>query len=61
MDAPKRPPLRPARPPRKTPAERGEEFATEQRKLKQEAAERRAAAKGDGDRPEAGPEPHTEE
>jgi hypothetical protein len=57
MDAPKRPPLRPTRPPKKTPAERGEEFATAQRKLKQEAADRRAAAKAQADRPGGGPKP----
>jgi len=33
-----------SRPKPKTPAERGEEFAAEQRRLKQEAAERRDAA-----------------
>ena len=32
------------RPPSKTPAERGEEFAATQRKLKDEAAARREAA-----------------
>jgi hypothetical protein len=34
-----------ARPPRKTPAERSEEFDERQRQLKQEAADRREAAK----------------
>jgi hypothetical protein len=35
------------RPPRKTPAERSEEFDAEQRRLKDEATARRKAAKKD--------------
>ena len=36
------------RPPRKTPAERSEELAAASRQLKQESAERRAAAESKG-------------
>jgi hypothetical protein len=43
MTSPQRPPLRPQRPKQKTPAERAEEFAGEQQRMKREAAERREA------------------
>ena len=39
------------RPKSKTPAERAEEFTATQRRLKQEAADRRAAAQGTAPRP----------
>ena len=51
MDGSKRPPQRPPRVPRKTPAEKSEEFDATQRRLKEEAAERRDEAKrADADR-----------
>jgi hypothetical protein len=53
--------MRRPRPPQKTPAERGEEFATEQRRLKREAAERRAAAQAGKKRPEAVPDGQADE
>lgn len=40
------------RPKGKTPAERAEEFDATQRRLKQEAADRRAAKDADGERPD---------
>jgi hypothetical protein len=43
------------RPPRKTPAERSEEFDAEQRRLKQEAMERmKASKKSEGSKPKKG-------
>jgi hypothetical protein len=47
MEGRKTPPSRPVRPKSKTPAERSEEFTATQRRLKQEAAERRDASRAD--------------
>jgi hypothetical protein len=49
MESSRRNPPRAARPKSKSPAERAEEFTAHQRRLKQEAAERREAkAKAEG-------------
>ena len=51
MEGRKSPDARPPRPKSKTPAERAEEFSATQRRLKEEATARRAAAdKTDGRR-----------
>jgi hypothetical protein len=44
MEGRKNPPPRPLRPKSKSPAERAEEFTATQRRLKEEAAERRQTA-----------------
>jgi hypothetical protein len=45
MEGRSNPPARPVRPKGKTPAERADEFTATQRRLKEEAAERRESAK----------------
>ena len=47
MEGRKNPPPRPLRPKSKSPAERAEEFTATQRRLKEEAAERRDTARQD--------------
>ena len=50
MEGRKNPPPRPLRPKSKSPAERAEEFTATQRRLKDEAAERRDSARRDADK-----------
>jgi hypothetical protein len=50
MEGRKNPPPSTPRPKSKSPAERSEEFAATQARLKQEANDRRAAAKGGKDK-----------